>query len=151
MDTLITPLFQSLASLLSGGPVVLTIAQGEAGQITVSVIPKPGKEPKDKSLGTPLCCTGTAEELDRELPHALATYVRGVRGFTTNLEALAKERAGAEEELRKLTTAASKKATEARAKAAKCGKEPEENPAKAPQQPLTLFDEPLEATEIESI
>ncbi len=42
----------------------------------VSVIPKPGKEPKDKSLSTPLCCTGTAEELDRELPQALATGPR---------------------------------------------------------------------------
>jgi len=65
-------MFQQLVSLLSQRSVLLTVTSLEDDQIRVNVIPKKLKEGENSALTTPMSFTGTAVELDEQLPQ-LAT------------------------------------------------------------------------------
>jgi PRTRC genetic system protein E len=71
-------MFAELESLLAERTLVLTVSAVPGGAIRVNVIPKPLKEndTAEKALTTPLSITGTAAELDRELPAQLASYTQ---------------------------------------------------------------------------
>jgi len=67
-------MFKELLPLLEGRTMILTAAKiGDA--LTVTIYPKRNGERDENPVGnTPLCVTGTAEELDHELPGLIAGY-----------------------------------------------------------------------------
>ncbi|AXC15457.1 hypothetical protein ACPOL_6213 [Acidisarcina polymorpha] len=68
-------MFRELAPYLRHRAVLLTVTHLEHDQIRVNVVPKKLKDGENEALTTPLSVTGTAEELDTELPQTLTDYV----------------------------------------------------------------------------
>ncbi len=68
-------MFKELAPYLRQRAVLLTITHLEEEEIRVNVIPKKLKDGENTALTTPLSVTGTAEELDRELPATIVQFV----------------------------------------------------------------------------
>ena len=128
----------------------MTITRLEDDQISVNIIPKKLKEGENTALTTPFKLTGTAEELDRDLPSSIVDFVGAHLQLKNTLE-----RAKAE-----MDAAGKAAQDEARAKKAPVKKEPQklepEKPAAAakpveaakPEPPKTfsLFDTPTAAT-----
>jgi PRTRC genetic system protein E len=80
-----TSMFKELLPLLEGRTMILTAAKiGDA--LTVTIYPKRNGEKDENPVGnTPLCVTGTAEELDHELPGLIAGYAEELGKFHSNL------------------------------------------------------------------
>src|ERR1035441_2075478 len=78
-------MFKELLPLLEGRTMILTAAKiGDA--LTVTMYPKRNGEKDENPVGnTPLCVTGTAEELDHELPALIAGYAEELGKFHNNL------------------------------------------------------------------
>jgi PRTRC genetic system protein E len=78
-------MFKELLPLLEGRTMILTAAKiGDA--LTVTIYPKRNGEKDENPVGnTPLCVTGTAEELDHELPGLIAGYAEELGKFRSNL------------------------------------------------------------------
>src|ERR1700727_430948 len=70
-----TPMFKELAPYLRQRAVLLTVTHIEDDQIRVNVIPQKLKDGENAALTTPLTVTGTADELDRDLPATLVNFV----------------------------------------------------------------------------
>src|SRR5271169_4945017 len=70
-----TSMFKELAPYLRQRAVLLTVTHIEEDQIRVNVIPQKLKDGENVALTTPLTVTGTAEELDRELPATIVGFV----------------------------------------------------------------------------
>jgi PRTRC genetic system protein E len=68
-------MFKELAPYLRQRAVLLTVTRLEEDQIRVNVIPQKLKDGENTALTTPLIVTGTAEELDRDLPATLVSFV----------------------------------------------------------------------------
>jgi PRTRC genetic system protein E len=68
-------MFKELAPYLRQRAVLLTVTSIEEDQIRVNVIPQKLKDGENAALTTPLTVTGTAEELDRDLPATLVDFV----------------------------------------------------------------------------
>jgi PRTRC genetic system protein E len=71
-------MFQELMPLLRQRAIVLTLSWVNADEICVNVIPqrlKPSDKDENDALTTPLSLTGTATELDQELPKHLLEFV----------------------------------------------------------------------------
>jgi PRTRC genetic system protein E len=68
-------MFKELAPYLRQRAVLLTVTRLEEDQIRVNVIPQKLKDGENAALTTPLTVTGTAEELDRDLPATLVGFV----------------------------------------------------------------------------
>jgi len=100
-------MFKELAPYLRQRAVLLTVTYLEEDQIRVNVIPKKLKDGENAALTTPLSVTGTAEELDRDLPPTLVNFVSSHLQLKNSLE-----RAQAE-----MDAAAKTAQAEARAKA----------------------------------
>lgn len=140
-------MFKELAPYLRQRAVLLTVTRLEDDQIRVNVIPQKLKDGENAALTTPLTVTGTAEELDRDLPTTLVNFVSAHLELRNTLE-----RAKAE-----MDAAAKTARDEARSKtktaATKVAPKPE--PAKAPEttKPVppappkvaSLFDAPAPA------
>ena len=129
-----TGLFSQLAPMLSNRTVILTVATTDRDLLTVSIIPKKLKEDENEVLSVPLCATGTAEELDRDLPRQLRDFVDAHAATTSNLARIKEE-----------FEAAEKAAEEARKEKLKGKKllvaEKAAAPKPEPQGTLGLFDE----------
>ena len=67
-------MFIELMPLLKQRTLLITVARID-DKLKVNVIPVKAKEGEDEALTTPLSCTGSPEELDRELGQHLASYV----------------------------------------------------------------------------
>jgi PRTRC genetic system protein E len=80
-------MFTELEPLLAERTLILTLSAGSGGALRVNVIPKCLKEndAAEKSLSTPLSITGTAAELDCELPAQLANYTQSVLETSSTL------------------------------------------------------------------
>jgi PRTRC genetic system protein E len=143
-------MFKELAPYLRQRAVLLTVTHLEEDQIRVNVMPKKLKDGENAALTTPLSVTGTAEELDRDLPSTLVNFVSSHLQLKNSLE-----RAQAE-----MDAAAKTAQAEARAKAkTPIKKEPakpeDAKPAAAvrpvemakpePAQTASLFDSPAPA------
>lgn len=89
-------LFCSLAPMLANRTVIMTIAGGVNACLTVSIIPKKVKDDENDVLTMPLCATGTAEELDRDLPRQLREFVEVHAATASNLDRIKQELAAAE-------------------------------------------------------
>ena len=68
-------MFQQLVPLLRQRSVLLTVTSLEDDQIRVNVIPKKLKDGENSALTTPMSFTGTADELDAQLPDAIVSFV----------------------------------------------------------------------------
>ena len=68
-------MFKELAPYLRQRAVLLTVTRHEDDQISVNIIPKKLQDSENTALTTPLKLTGTAEELDRDLPSSIVDYV----------------------------------------------------------------------------
>jgi PRTRC genetic system protein E len=79
-------MFKELAPVLRQRAVLVTITHLEEDQIRVNVIPQKIKDGENTALTTPLTVTGTAEELDRDLPATLVNFVGAHLGLKNNLD-----------------------------------------------------------------
>ena len=68
-------MFKELAPYLRQRAVLLTVTHIEDDQIRVNVIPQKLKDGENIALTTPLTVTGTADELDQDLPATLVNFV----------------------------------------------------------------------------
>jgi PRTRC genetic system protein E len=68
-------MFKELAPYLRQRAVLLTVTHLEEDQIRVNIIPQKLKDGDNNAMTTPLSVTGTAEELDRELPATIVDFV----------------------------------------------------------------------------
>jgi PRTRC genetic system protein E len=120
-------MFKELLPLLEGRTMILTAAKiGDA--LTVTIYPKRNGEKDENPVGnTPLCATGTAEELDHELPGLIAGYAEGLGKFQSNLGQIKQQLADAA-------------AAAAEAAKVKTGRKP----ATAPAKPASKSAEPAE-------
>ena len=68
-------MFAELVPLLRKRNILLTLSLVEGDTIRTTVVPQKVSETEDNAITTPLAITGTAEELDRELPAQLVGFV----------------------------------------------------------------------------
>ena len=145
-------MFKELAPYLRQRAVLLTVTRLEDDQISVNIIPKKLQDGENTALTTPFKLTGTAEELDRDLPSSIVDFVAAHLQLKSTLE-----RAKAE-----MDAAGKAAQAEARAKKLPAKKEqPKEESAKsvaavkpveaakpAPPKTFSLFETPTDATPV---
>ena len=68
-------MFKELAPYLRQRAVLLTVTYLENDEIRVNIVPQKLKDGENAALTTPLTVTGTAEELDRDLPATVVNFV----------------------------------------------------------------------------
>jgi len=88
-------MFQQLVPLLRQRSVLLTVTLLEEDQVRVNVMPKKLADSENTALTTPMSFTGTAEELDTQLPTALVSYVASHLDLKNTLEKAREEMAAA--------------------------------------------------------
>ena len=123
------PMFTELMPLLRKRGLLLTISLVEGDTLRATVLPQKASDADDKAMTTPLAITGTAEELDRDLPHQLIEFVGAhlqlqstLASAKADMDAAAK---AAREEARKKTT---KPATPTKASVPDAPAKPEPEP-----------------------
>ena len=104
-------MFTELMPLLRKRGLLLTISLVEGDTLRTTVLPQKASDTEDKAVTTPLAVTGTAEELDRDLPQQLIEFVGAhlqlqstLTSAKAEMEAAAK---AASEDLRKKSSWAS--------------------------------------------
>jgi PRTRC genetic system protein E len=80
-------MFTELMPLLLKRRLLLTVSLVEGDTIRVTVVPQKASDTDDNSLTTPLAITGTAEELDRDLPRQLVEFTGAHLQLQTTLAA----------------------------------------------------------------
>ncbi len=90
-------MFTELLPLLKQRLLMITVSDVGDGLLRVNVIPRKLDADSDQSraLTTPLSITGSAEELDRELPGQLLSFTESVLKTGSNLEELKTQHAAA--------------------------------------------------------
>ena len=68
-------MFLELMPLLRKRRLLLTVSLVEGDTIRATVVPQKAADAEDNAITTPLAITGSAEELDRELPQQLMEFV----------------------------------------------------------------------------
>ena len=127
-------MFRELAPLLRQRAVLLTVTHLEEDQIRVNVLPKQVGTGDNTALTTPFSVTGTADELDEQLPQAFVQFVGKHLELKNTLESAKAE----------MDAAAKLAKEEAKSKTKAVAKKPE-TPAAKPEPPkpapsLGLFD-----------
>jgi PRTRC genetic system protein E len=143
-------MFKELAPYLRQRAVLLTVTRLEEDQIRVNVIPQKLKDGENAAMTTPLTVTGTAEELDRDLPATLVNFVASHLQLKNTLDRAKSEmdaaaKAAQAEARSKSKTASTKPAP--RHDPVKAAETPKPTPQPAPEPPGTasLFDAPAAA------
>jgi PRTRC genetic system protein E len=67
-------MFTELMPLLRKRGLLLTVSLVEGDTIRATIVPQKAADTEDNALTTPLAITGTAEELDRDLPQQLVEF-----------------------------------------------------------------------------
>jgi PRTRC genetic system protein E len=143
-------MFAELMPLLRRRRLLLTVSLVEGDTIRATVVPQKVSDTEDNSLTTPLAITGTAEELDRDLPQQLVEFTGAHLQLQTTLASAKAEMDAAakavREEARKKTSKPSSPtspATQATSAATTGSREPEAPSLFAPQaQPgMTVAEE----------
>ena len=88
-------MFQQLVPLLRQRSVLLTVTALEEDQIRVNVLPKKLADGENAALTTPMSFTGTAAELDAQLPDAIVSFVASHLGLKNALDCAKEEMAAA--------------------------------------------------------
>ena len=141
-------MFTELMPLLRKRRLLLTISLVEGDTIRATVVPQKASDTEDNALTTPLAITGTAEELDRDLPQQLVEFTGAHLQLQTTLDSAKAEMDAAakavREEARKKSSKPSSASspTPAAAAIATPSREPEAPSLFAPQaQPETTAAE----------
>jgi PRTRC genetic system protein E len=134
-------MFQQLVPLLRQRSVLLTVTSLEEDQIRVNVMPKKLADGENAALTTPMSFTGTAAELDAQLPDAIVSFVASHLELKNTLgrakDEMAAAAKAAQDEAR--NKAKNKKKPDAGTKAELLAKEePKIEPI--PPRPPSLFD-----------
>ena len=151
-------MFQQLVPLLRQRSVLLTVTLVEEDQVRVNVMPKKIAEGENTALTTPMSFTGTATELDEQLPAAISSFVASHLQLKNTLERAKEEMAAAakaaqDEARNKAKNAKKGNDTPAKATATEktdaekkdAEKKEEETKAPAPPSLPGLFDVPCPA------
>ena len=127
-------MFRELAPLLRQRAVLLTVTHLEEDQIRVNVLPKQVGTGENTALTTPFSVTGTAEDLDAQLPQAFVEFVGKHLELKNTLETAKAE----------MDAAAKQAKEDAKSKTKTTAKKPESVPVKPePAKPApapSLFD-----------
>ena len=138
--------FAQLMPLLADRTLMVIVAKADDQHLTVSVVPKRTKDSENPALATPLCCTGTPEELDRDLPGHLHEFVAGHVTLSNNLAQIQSERDEAEkaarEELKKKQKTLGNNGAKNKTVEAKPAEQPKVTQPASPM--MSLFDTPAE-------
>jgi PRTRC genetic system protein E len=140
-------MFQQLVPLLRQRSVLFTVTLLEEDQVRVNVIPKKLADSENTALTTPMSFTGTAAELDAQLPDAILCFVASHLELKNTLSRARKEMdaaaRAAREEARNKAKSNKKPSSES---AGKVDPAAEEEQKKDPEPPRTpgLFDYPAE-------
>lgn len=95
-----TGFFVQLMPMLTDRTLMVIVSKADDHHLTLSVVPKRMKDGENAALAAPLCCTGTPEELDRDLPSQLRDFVAGHLALSNNLAQIQREREEAEKAAR---------------------------------------------------
>lgn len=148
-------MFKELAPYLRQRAVLLTVTRLEEDQIRVNVIPQKLKDGENAALTTPITVTGTAEELDRDLPATLVDFVASHLQLKNTLDRAKSEmdaaaKAAQAEARTKSKTSTTKTATKTEsAKPAEAPK-PAPQPVSEPPRTASLFDAPADPAAAEA-
>ena len=136
--------FVQLMPMLTDRTLMLIVSKADEQHLTLSVVPKRMKEGENTALTTPLCCTGTPEELDRDLPAQLRDFVAGHLALSNNLAQIQREREEAEkaarEELKKKQKNIGNGGAKAKPAESQPNSEQKVSPAAPAQSTMNLFD-----------
>lgn len=138
--------FVQLMPLLADRTLMLIVSKADDQHLTISVVPKRIKDGENAALATPLCCTGTPEELDRDLPNHLREFVAGHVVLSNNLAQIQRERDEAEKAAREELKKKQKPGSGTKTKTPDVNAREEQKPAALPTAPgaMSLFDAPTE-------
>ena len=138
--------FVQLMPMLGDRTLMLIVSKVDDQHLTLSVVPKRMKEGENATLTTPLCCTGTPEELDRDLPAQLRDFGAGHVALSNNLAQIQREREEAEKAAREELKKKQKTVGNGGNKAAESQPKPEEkvSPTAPAQSTMNLFDSAAE-------
>jgi PRTRC genetic system protein E len=147
------PMFQQLVPLLRQRSVLLTVTLVEDDQVRVNVMPKKLADSENTALTTPMSFTGSAAELDEQLPAAISSFVASHLQLKNTLEKAKEEMASAakaaQEEARNKAKNVKKPGTETTKKAEPPAKE-EPKKEERPPRIVGLFDRPTEASAMDT-
>jgi PRTRC genetic system protein E len=139
-----TGFFAQLMPMLAERTLMLIVSKVDDQHLTLSVVPKRMKEGENTALTTPLCCTGTPDELDRDLPAQLRDFVAGHVALINNLAQIQREREEAEkaarEELKKKQKTVGNGGSKVKAAESQPKPEDKVSPAARAQSTMNLFD-----------
>jgi PRTRC genetic system protein E len=142
-------MFKELAPYLRQRAVLLTVTHIEEDQIRVNVIPQKLKDGENAALTTPLTVTGTAEELDRELPATIVGFVSAHLELRNTLDRAKAEMDAAaktaQAEARSKTKSPAKKETPKQEAGAVETPKPAQPVKTEPPKTASLFDAPESA------
>lgn len=133
-------MFKELSPLLSTRSLILTVGSIKDEKIRVTVTPRPTSKEEAREISQPFVVEGTAEELDTELPKAIATYTGEI---LTLEQSIARLKASTAEALAAIKAENDKKVAEAKKKPGSTTTTPaaKAEPSKPPAPP-SLFDTP---------
>jgi PRTRC genetic system protein E len=141
-------MFQQLVPLLRQRSVLLTMTLIEDDQVRVNVMPKKLAEGENTALTTPMSFTGSAAELDEQLPAAISSFVASHLQLKNTLTRAKEEMdaaaKAAQEEARNKAKKVKKPGTETMKKMEPAAKEEPEKPE--PPRMVGLFDRPVETS-----
>ena len=140
-------MFKELAPLLRQRSVLLSLTRLDDDTIRVNVFPKKLADGENEALTTPLSVTGTAEDLDRDLPSAIVDFVASHLQLRNTLDrAKAEMDAAAKTAQAEAREKAKTTATKPSAKTETAASEKPVAPVKPePAKPASLFDVPAPA------
>ena len=133
-------MFQQLVPLLRQRSVLLTVTSLEEDQIRVNILPKKLADGENAALTTPMSFTGTAAELDAQLPDAIVSFVASHLELKNTLDRAKEEMAAAAKAAQDEARNKSKTAKKAVTPAAPVKKD--EQNATEPPTARGLFDTP---------
>jgi PRTRC genetic system protein E len=134
-------MFQQLVPLLRQRCVLLTVTSLEDDQIRVNVLPKRLADGENAALTTPMSFTGSAAELDAQLPDAIVSFVASHLELKNTLGRAKEEMAAAAKAAQEETKNKSKTTKKAAAAAEAPVKKDEQKVLEPPKAP-SLFDMP---------
>jgi PRTRC genetic system protein E len=141
-------MFQQLVPLLRQRSVLLTVTHLGEDQVRVNLMPKKLADSENNALTTPMSFTGTAAELDEQLPAAIGSFVASHLELKNTLtrakEEMDSAAKAAQEEARNKAKHAKKPSVDATKKVEPAAREePRKEPE--PSRIPSLFDAPEEA------
>jgi len=138
-------MFKELVPILRDRAVLLTVTLVDQDQIRVNIVPKKLKDGDNDALTTPLSVTGTAEDLDAQLPATVVGFVAAHLQMKNALEKAKSEMDAATKTAQAEARSKSKTPTKTAPPSAEVTQyaptaKPTEPAKPAPQKSASLFD-----------